>query len=224
MVDSFDILQPDAQPTNPTQSISDFAYNNNAGRWTSVSSGRFVPTNDVVNQMRLHTAGTFSTLDSLTNQLYDGSITVQQWQLSVASELKDAHLAQAMFGAGGRRNMTSVEFGRVGGTLRSEYGFLDGFAQDIANGNQSRAQSLARIRQYGRASQQSYWQEHRQSISNRNNLVSWVLGIAEHCPDCSALADSSPHNPLELSIVPGSGGTRCRGNCNCTLEEVRHGR
>jgi len=190
-----------------------YQYNNTAQRWYDPVNGRFVAETAVVDEMRVHQEATFSTLRGLTSQLYGGSITLEQWQIGVASELKDAHLAQSMFAVGGRNNMTSVEFGRVGGTLANEYTFLNQFALDIQAGTVSEAQALARINQYGRATQQSYWREYKLV----SEIVYWNLHPAEHCGDCLSLAGGSPYKPEDLSQVPGDGNTQCRGNCHCTL-------
>lgn len=64
-------------------------------------------------------------------------------------------------------------------------------------------------------------------------LVDWVLGIAEHCEDCIALANGSPYalnyatsiatgRPI-LPTVPRAWATVCGGNCQCTLQ-TRSGR
>lgn len=192
-----------------------YTYDNTAQRWRNVANGQFVSEQAVVAEMRVHQEATFSTLDTLTNQLYSGQLTVQQWQVSVASELKDAHLAQAMFGAGGSANMNASKWGRVGGTLASEYRFLDNFANDIANGNVSEAQALARIRQYGRATQQSYWREWEHARTG--SLVNWNVNPGENCGGCLDMQANNPHVASELDKHPGSGDTPCRGNCNCTL-------
>lgn len=179
--------------------------------------GRFVPNREVVQEMRVHQLSTFDVLESLTRQLYSGSISIQNWQIGVTGELKDAHLAQSMYAVGGRHNMTSVEFGRVGGVLADEYRHLQVFAEGIANGTVSEAQALARIKQYGKATQQSYWREFAQAS---DSMVNWVLHPAEHCGDCLSLNADNPHDATALSTYPGAGDTQCRGNCQCTLERV----
>lgn len=214
--DAFD----EAQPEEPRQFIDEaviaaVVFEQTTKRWRNRASGRFVSNQAVTNEMRRHVAATFDTLDNLTNALYDGNITVMQWQTAVASELKDAHLAQAMFAKGGRANMRPADFGRVGGVLRDEFRFLDGFAQDIADGRQSRAQALARIKQYGKATQQSYWREW---ALDTEGEIYWRLHPAEHCQDCIDLANNSPYTADTLPTYPGAGETQCRGNCNCTLE------
>ncbi len=191
-------------------------YDNRAERWRDNATGRFIPHEAVVSEMRVHQQATYATLEGLTNQLYAKQITLAQWQLGVASELKDAHLAQAMFGAGGRANMTFVEFGRVGQTLREQYSFLNKFAADIAAGRQSQAQALARIRQYGNASAQSYYAEY---VERRTGNIYWRTTALESCPTCLAYAAGSPYTKSTLPAYPCDGGTQCLANCKCYLSE-----
>jgi hypothetical protein len=191
-----------------------YGYNNTAQRWYNTSNGRFVAEQTVTDEMRVHQTAPHNVLDNLTTQLYRGQITLEQWQIGVAYELKDAHLAQAMYAVGGKNNMTQANYGRVGGTLADEYRYLANFANDIASGNVSEAQALARIKQYGNATQASYWREYRNATKE---LIHWNLNPAEHCGDCLTLAGGSPYKPNELSQVPGDGATQCRGNCRCTL-------
>ncbi len=196
-----------------------YNFSNSAQRWRDDDTGRFVSNDTVVENMRTLQTATYDTLDNLTRNLYQGRITVAQWQIGVASELKDAHLAQSMFAVGGRNNMTQANFGRVGGVLADEYRYLTRFANQIANGDISEAQALARIRQYGNATQQSYYREYANATPN-NEQIYWRLSPAEHCPDCLDLASNSPYKPADLPTVPGAGQTRCRGNCKCTLERA----
>lgn len=192
-----------------------FQYSNEANRWRDVNTGRFASGASVVSEMRVHQTATFSSLDNITTSLYSGAIDIAEWQSAIALELKDAHLAQAMFGAGGLDNMTPAKWGRVGGTLADEYRHLTNFANDIANGNVSEAQAMARIKQYGNATQQSYWREFAQSSTA---LLYWLLSAVRNCPDCIDLASGGPYTADTIPTFPGAGATRCHGNCKCTLE------
>jgi hypothetical protein len=49
----------------------------------------------------------------------------------------------------------------------------------------------------------------------------WVLGKAEHCPDCIVLASQSPFTKQSLPTVPKAGATQCRSNCKCKLVVAR---
>lgn len=194
-----------------------YGYNNTAQRWYNTTNGRFVSESAVTNEMRVHQAATYRVLDNATRQLYAGSITVEQWQTVIAYELKDAHLAQALYAIGGKNNATRANYGRVGGTLADEYRYLSNFANDISAGRVSEAQALARIRQYGNATQQSYWREY--AGASREQL-NWRRTPGESCTGCVDLEANSPYTAATLPTYPGAGATPCRGNCNCVLERV----
>lgn len=191
-----------------------YAYNNTAQRWYDTASGKFASETAVVDEMRVHQQATYTLLENATRQLYAGQLTLEQWQIVTAHELKDAHLAQAMFAVGGKRNMTQENWGRVGHTLRDQYGYLNQFAIDIQSGNVSEAMALNRIKMYGDATQASYWREYKLATKEQ---IWWNLNIAEHCDGCLTMAGGSPYNPQDLNQVPGDGNTPCLSKCQCTL-------
>lgn len=50
-----------------------------------------------------------------------------------------------------------------------------------------------------------------------NTIIHWVLGFAEHCPDCELLRRYSPYTKHTLPTTPRAGSTRCLTNCKCRL-------
>jgi hypothetical protein len=155
-------------------------------------------------------------LMNLTNQVYAGQITLEQWQIASASVLKDMHLAQTAFGAGGKKSLTPAELARVEETLKKEYTFLRDFAVAVAAGL-SLAMALNRILMYAIGSQQSYWWSLVHSLPPNARII-WTLHPAEHCQNCLDLAAGSPYTPANLPTVPGAGATECLSYCKCTLE------
>lgn len=184
--------------------------------WQSLT-GQTVPSAEVLATIDAYGSEANATLEGLTRQLYAGEISLSDWQRAVAEELKDAHLNVSMLARGGADNMGSAEYGRVGGTLKDEYRWLDRFANQIADGEVSEAQAQARIQQYGNATKQSYYREFDRATPP-GEVLDWVLHPGENCPDCVEMANNSPYQPGELRIYPGSGHTRCRGRCKCSLE------
>lgn len=150
-----------------------------------------------IDTVRQHISEAQAELQALTQRLYSGEIGLEQWEAAAATVIKDAHLANSA-AAVGADSMSSVEYGRVGGNLADEYNFLADFADAINSGDISEAQALARINQYGQAAQQSYWSEYGRQAETLAGLPS-------------------------LNQVPGDGGTRCHGNCNCELSNEDDG-
>jgi len=165
-----------------------------AARWRYADTGRFVSENVVRAELERHVQGVIETTQNLTRQMYAGQLNLSQWETAVAQELKSAHLAQSMFANGGVANMTSVEYGRVGGTLRDEYRYLHQFALDVQAGKVSELQAINRVAQYGNDSAQSYWKEYARQQEN----AAW-------------------NNLPRLTRVPQDGSTQCHGNCKCYL-------
>lgn len=193
-----------------------FNFDNRSQRWRDGSTGQYISSDRVNSEMFRHSDATHATLESLTRSLYGGNLSLGQWQIAVASELKDAHLAQAMFAVGGRANMTSVEYGRVGQTLREQYRFLDKFARAIADGTISEAQALARIDMYGESCKQSYWNEY---IEKSDGLLDWILGAVDenNCDDCPRIAAGSPYTKESIPASPADGSTQCKTRCRCYI-------
>ena len=140
-------------------------------------------------------------MQRLTEALYGGRIELSQWSMGVADTLKDLHLSNAMVAVGGADKLGFTEYGRIGGTLSDEYRHLYDFAQGIADGSVSEAQALARISQYGQASQQSFWKEY---VQAQEKLDAWA-GLAV------------------LTQSPGDGSQQCHGNCRCELDSRENG-
>lgn len=171
-----------------------YLFDDTMNAWRNLQSGRGVSTAIVQAEVQRHIDAGKALIETLTQQMNAGDITVAQWKMAVASELKDMHGAFAMFGAGGRDAMTPAMWGRVGGNLSDEFRHLQELANGIVSGKVSPAQAAARINQYSDASKQAYWQ-----------------AVKEVAPE----ADNQDL-PL-LTTVPGDGSTQCRGNCNCKI-------
>lgn len=150
--------------------------------------------------IRAMSEGAKEELAALTHALYRGDITLPQWETAATSIIKDAHIANGTFGAGGKDVIGSAGYGRIGGNLADEYRFLNNFAEAIKAGEVSEAQAVARIQQYGSASQQAYWRE----FGDRADRPAW---------------DGLP----ALNQVPRDGGTKCKGHCNCEITEHSDG-
>jgi hypothetical protein len=136
-------------------------------------------------------------LETLTHQMYAGEMSIAEWQAAVALELKNASLAQAMFASGGAEGMGAAEFGRVGQMLREQFGFLDKFAQGVADGTVTEGQAVTRIDMYGDATEQAYWDAWRAAHEGAEGLE---------------------HLPL-LRESPRDGHQQCLTNCRCYLSD-----
>ena len=150
--------------------------------------------------------------DLLVEQLMQtGDITIQDWVLKMRELIKDTYRAEYELAIGGRENMTPADYGRLGGILQEQYRYLQGFADDLAQGKLTLGQAQYRARMYIDSATQAFERAKAasygltlpqypgdgstQCLSNcrcewdiKENSTEWLcywrLGEAEHCPDC----------------------------------------
>lgn len=166
-----------------------WTWNQNTKRYREKATGRFVGQkkmtdlrNDfIVRQKERLAAGS----NTLTDQLAAGDITIQRWVLDQRQIIKETYVDQYVLGKGGRNNMTQVDWGRVGAEIKKQYGFLQGFGQDIADGKMSVAGIKARSGLYIDSSTQMF---------ELGRSASFGLTLPEH---------------------PADGSQICKSNCKC---------
>lgn len=93
------------------------------------------------------------TIDTLSQQVYTGEISIGQWQEAMKTEIRMLHNSSAAIGKGGWTNMTSRDWGRLGPRIKEQYRYLQGFAEhiDAKRDTISLRQIVARAKLYGEA-------------------------------------------------------------------------
>ena len=162
-----------------------------------------------------------TTLRRVTKMMAEGNITLDQWQGSVREAIKAAHIQAAIIGHGGKDSMGASEYGRIGQRLRSEYAFLQNFANEILSGRISAPMAVARISLYAHSVRGSYWQglELRKQSEGYGMMRRILDPQAQHCSDCPAYA-ARGIVPLGTLPMPGQ-RCACRARCRCTVQFYR---
>lgn len=125
----------------------------------------------------------------LAHALAEDAITVGEWEAAMREEIKTAYIEQYLLGRGGLGQMTQADWGSIGGMLGSDqYRFLNRFAAEIAAGELSEAQIIARARMYIASSKEAF--------ERANARARGVPGE-------------------QLPAYPGDGSTICLTNCKC---------
>ncbi len=164
--------------------------------------------------------------DTLADMLADRRLSVNDWHAAMGRAIKNAYVQQAELAAGGRAQMTAVEWGVVGGTVREQYGHLRDFAQEIAQGKLSEAQIRRRARMYVNSSREAYWNiRDRKERERGMTQERWVtMGDDTVCDPCID-AGAMDWQEMGTFAQPGSGrvlrspATYCRGLTNCRCEK-----
>jgi hypothetical protein len=118
------------------------------GRYRNERSGRLLP-GKRIQEMRdglLITAG--AVVLSLSDRLASGDLDVGTWERAMRDAIKAIFGAQYVFGRGGLKAMQSKDWAAVGDLVKEQYGYLSGFADDVAAGKLTTPQIRIRAELY----------------------------------------------------------------------------
>ena len=166
--------------------------------------------------------------EALANLLAEGNISVGDWREAFRRQIKDYYIDAYILGIGGREQMTSADWGSVGGMLGEQYRYLEGFYQELLTGELSEGQIRMRMAMYINSSREAFERAQAKTADQHGfSEKAWIVDPqAEHCPDCVAIAGQGyiPVNEPFISpstgaeAFPGSGDTVCLTSCKCHTE------
>lgn len=130
-------------------------------------------------------------VDRLAIDYDNGRIPLSDWVLSMRQEVKINYIEQYLLGIGGRNNMTQADWGRLGYAIRTQYDYLQGFADDLMNAEPPL--SLAQI---------------------QNRARMYIDGATAMYERANALGKGMP----DLPAYPADGSQACKSNCKCNWD------
>ncbi len=161
-------------------------YDQGVHRYRDQTTGRFLSGTTILELRNGLLDARVNGTQALSAALADGRIDLSSWQAGMRAVSRDTALAEYIFGRGGQNAMTPADYGRVGALVKAQYGYLQGFAQEIKTGDLSDAQINARAAMYAHA------------------------GVTAHSVGVMATYGGQ----LELPAHPGQ-GTTCKSRCRC---------
>lgn len=199
-----------------------FAFDTKQQRYRYTSGrnkGKFVSEGKVRSILRSYLKQEKKTAQEKTQELFDGKVTLREWEKWQAERLKKNAIQMAKIGnpAIGTVATDPYEFSKIGNYLRSTYGYLRGFTNEIKSGELSQAQILARIGLY--YEDQNYMAEESKRISHRKAGYQWerrILALAEHCSDCITYASMGWQPMGTLPAITTQ--CKCKANDKCYFE------
>ena len=205
----------------PAPVQSNFAWNAVAGRYIDLSTGRFVSSSVVRDELELAMQSSKDSMKLISQQLIDGNLSLPEWQLQMMDNIKLAHLNAAMSANGGWAQMSQSDWGFTGAKIKEQYKFLNNYANQIYTGEQSlNGQILVRSNMYGDAARSTFEAMRLRYQLFENNMTEErrVLGQADHCPGCLEQAALGWQPIGELDEI---GEEECLTNCHCTKQYRR---
>lgn len=196
--------------------MAGFVFDPQSARYRDAASGRFVPAAQVRGAVDVVIQATGARLQQITGGLQTGTLTIEDWRGLMAAEVKSLHLATATAAKGGWAQMSQADFGWVGQRLRTQYQYLDGFAQDVASGKQPMDGTLAvRASLYAEAARATHREMERRQARLRGEMLERnQLGAADHCPGC---LEQTARGWQPIGTLVPVGSRTCLARCHCTL-------
>jgi len=203
-----------------------WSFDPRALRYRDGETGRFLPRGralELANQV-IDTGGEAANV--LADMVTDGRLSPFDWHERMRREIKDAYVQQYLLGRGGRAQMTQADWGSVGGSISDQYRHLDrkldNFYSQVQAGEMTAGTVAARSNMYINSAREAYERGLKRRLrGSAYDEERWVLGDAEHCDDCVALAARGWVPFGALPTVPGAGQTACLTNCQCHIEYRR---
>jgi hypothetical protein len=206
----------DAEPIDnfDAYDLPDFYFDKSLQRYRYRDSGKFVSEQAVENLTRRSIAQIKKQVLNDTEYLIGNKLTLAEWEKATAQSLKKLHSWQYLIGKGGAKNMTQADNGKLGLRLSYEYGYLRGFAQDIADGKVSEAQLLARVDLYLNSSNGSFQEAKR--IAHREAGYQWEKRIRTKQESCQSCLSYAAMGWQRIGTLPQpTQRCECRANCGC---------
>lgn len=158
---------------------------------------------------------------------FETGMSIEEWRQHFEMILRLGHRTAYEFGFKRARHidpppeMSSQVAQEV---LRGERQFIDGFEDDLRAGKvKDPGLRMAMYAGRMRGTANGGWID---GLPD-DVLITWNLGVGDHCEDCPPLAKGSPYTKQNLWTTPGSNETACLFNCLCWLsvgEEAGFGR
>ena len=202
---------------------SHYGWSELAGRYIDLETGRFVSFAKIRNVLESVMDASAVRMNILSQQLVDGSISIANWQVAMKQQIKIIHVNAGMAANGGFAQMSQSDWGAVGQMIRAQYGYLDKFAQQIANGEQALdGRLLVRSDMYGDAARGTFEQmERRLQITNGFEEERRVL--EDKLNNCDGCLEQAALNWQPIGTLDPIGAEECTVRCRCEFEYRRVG-
>mgnify|MGYP000882996735 FL=1 len=167
----------------------------------------------------------------LTKNLFEGSISLEEWRYEMKLAVKHSFINAALLGAGGKEHMGASEWGAIGAMLKKQYKFIDGFSSSLERGDYQAtpaglAKATVRALMYPKAANTAFWyvvNSKKKKTAGYTHKRKVLAPFGDHCPDCiaeAALGWVDIDSPKVSE--PGAGQTVCLTNCNCSMDYTKN--
>jgi hypothetical protein len=181
--------------------------------------GRFVASSTVRRELDRYLDNS-DPAKALAEALRGRQLSLADWEVAMRRHVKNTQLNAIALERGGWANMTPADYGRAGQIIREQYGYLRGFANDIASGKQRLDGTLGvRARLYTQAGRESFYRSKQANLTAGVDMVRSVRHARDSCSECVSLDGKWFRVGDPTYKLPGQ--RICTKNCRCTEEYGR---
>lgn len=154
-----------------------------------------------------------------TLKLQQGSGDVNAWRAEMQSAIKLLHIANTALARGGFSHMRPSDYAAQAPKIADQYGYLEGFAYDIARGRYGAPEALreavlSRAAQYAERGRAIYENERTAAHTEAGYaFATRVLAASDHCDVCQA--EGGVKRPIDEVVEIGD--SPCGNRCWCVL-------
>jgi hypothetical protein len=203
-----------------------FLWDAEAFRWRDRRTGLLLSLAALKLALIEYTDAVADDLAALTVLLNERRLSIAQWQVAMAHEIKLLHLAMTAAAVGGFERMTDADLSRVSTRVQNQYGYLARFGSGIEQGKVSPKQATARARMYANGSQGAAFERARYdlfvklagtglAVEMKNNLRPAEHCTTDHEAGTVGCLEETRRGWVPLGTMSLPGMRRCRANCHC---------
>jgi hypothetical protein len=192
-----------------------FRWDANANRYRD-ARGRFVAWRDVTAALEAGLDASVRRFELWARMVRNGSMSLAQFELQVAAEVRSIHLVSAAVARGGIPRLTADDLQRIEATVRRELGYLARLTSQVADGSQALDGTwIDRARQYALAGRETLYTERGMWLKGQGyDEERNIRYLGDTCAGCFE-AEGAGWVPIG-TLAPI--GTRdCRRNCRCHI-------
>ena len=153
---------------------------------------------------------------ALAEALRGRSLSVADWEVAMRRHVKNVTINAISLERGGYANVRPSDWGRAGAIVREQYGYLKGFAADIASGKQKLDGTLARRASlYSQSGRNAYYRSKAAHMTGKVTHQMSVRSARDSCWQCRDL-DRKVFR-IDDTSFPLPGRRVCNHNCQCHL-------
>jgi len=178
--------------------------------------GRFVASSTVRRELDRYLDNS-DPAKALAEALRGRQVSLADWEVAMRRHVKNVNLNAIALERGGWANLTPSDFGRVGQIVREQYGYLRGFANDIASGKQRLDGTLGtRAKLYSQAARTSLYKSKAANMGGGVTHQRSIRSARDSCRQCLDL-DRKVFR-IDDASFPLPGQRICLTRCRCHLE------